>query len=202
MTKKVPLCSSTAIQLRFLCPEDVDEVKKLCSEWFPVEYPDQWYRDITSSPRFYSLASIFNHHIIGLIVVEIKPKSKCDTEDQGILSSVFPCNTQVAYILSLGIVEDYRRNGIASLLLENLIAHLTSVEGRPCKALYLHVLASNTAAINFYKHRNFHQHSYLPYYYSVRGKPRDGFSYVLYLNGGHPPWTILYPFLYINIKTR
>ena len=25
------------IQLRFLCPSDVGEVKKLCSEWFPIE---------------------------------------------------------------------------------------------------------------------------------------------------------------------
>ena len=25
------------VQLRFLCPSDVGEVKKLCSEWFPIE---------------------------------------------------------------------------------------------------------------------------------------------------------------------
>ncbi len=25
------------IQLRFLCPNDVNELKTLCSEWFPVE---------------------------------------------------------------------------------------------------------------------------------------------------------------------
>lgn len=25
------------VQLRFLCPADVGEVKKLCTEWFPIE---------------------------------------------------------------------------------------------------------------------------------------------------------------------
>ena len=33
---------------------------------------------------------------------------------------------QVAYILSLGVCEEFRKQGIASLLLENLISHLTS----------------------------------------------------------------------------
>jgi N-alpha-acetyltransferase 60 len=32
-------------------------------------------------------------------------------------------------------------------------------------------------------------HSFLPYYYSIGGKCKDGFTYVAYLNGGHPPWT-------------
>jgi len=124
-------------------------------------------------------------------VAEIKPRIKCNAEDFEILSHHFPASTLVAYILSLGVVQDYRRNGIASLLLDNLISHLTSVDEGPCKAIYLHVLTVNSNAIRFYERRHFHRHTYLPYYYSIRGKPRDGYSYVLYLNGGHPPWTML-----------
>ena len=30
--------------------------------------------------------------------------------------------------------------------------------------------------------------AFLPYYYAINGQYRDGFSYVLYINGGHPPW--------------
>lgn len=41
----------------------------------------------------------------------------------------------------------------------------------------------------------FNLHSFLPYYYHIRGKgQRDGFTYVTYINGGHQPWTLLYPF--------
>jgi hypothetical protein len=42
-------------------------------------------------------------------------------------------------------------------------------------------------------------HNYLPYYYSIKGKPRDGYTYALYINGGQPPWTLIYPFK-ITIK--
>ncbi|XP_025099383.1 N-alpha-acetyltransferase 60-like [Pomacea canaliculata] len=179
------------VQLRFLCPADVGEVKKLCTEWFPIEYPDSWYDDITSSSRFYSLAATHQSRIVGLIVAELKAKSKLNKEDGDILASYYPSSMQVAYILSLGVVDDFRRNGIASLLLDSLLSYLTSKEASGCKAVYLHVLATNTVAIRFYERRNFRPHSFLPFYYSIQGKPRDGYSYVLYINGGQPPWSFI-----------
>lgn len=80
MNKPVPLCSLTNVQLRFLCPSDLDEVRELCQDWFPVDYPNTWYEDITSSSRFYSLAAVYNGVIIGLIVAEIKPYSALNRE--------------------------------------------------------------------------------------------------------------------------
>ena len=49
----------------------------------------------------------------------------------------------------------------------------------------------NSQAIAFYEHRGFRAHLFLPYYYAIKGRRRDGFTYVLYLNGGHPPWSLL-----------
>lgn len=80
-----------------------------------------------------------------------------------------------------------------SLLLESLKDHISTTAQDHCKAIYLHVLTTNNTAITFYENRDFKQHHYLPYYYSIRGVLKDGFTYVLYINGGHPPWTILYP---------
>ena len=37
-----PLLNSPELQLRFLNPGDLPEVKRLCKEWFPIEYPDKW----------------------------------------------------------------------------------------------------------------------------------------------------------------
>ena len=48
-----PLINSPELQLRFLNPTDIPEVKRLCREWFPIEYPDVWYTDITSNHKFY-----------------------------------------------------------------------------------------------------------------------------------------------------
>lgn len=178
------------VQLRFLSPADIPEVKKLCTEWFPIEYPDVWYQEITSNPKFYSLAATYHSRIIGLIVCEVKQKSRLNKEDADILAPCFSGSIQVAYILSLGVVVDFRKHGIASLLLDNLLSFLTTKEHFDCKAAYLHVLSTNHTAIHFYEKRNFGAHSYLPYYYSINGKPRDGYSYVRYINGGRPPWSL------------
>lgn len=44
----------------------------LCVDCFPVEYPRSWYEDITSNPKFYSLAAVHKSAIVGIIVAEIK----------------------------------------------------------------------------------------------------------------------------------
>ncbi|NXM72117.1 NAA60 acetyltransferase, partial [Serilophus lunatus] len=193
MTEEVPPAALTDVNLRLLCHDDIDTVKQLCGDWFPIEYPDSWYRDITSNKKFFSLAATYRGSIVGMIVAEIKSRTKVHKEDGDILASNFPVDTQVAYILSLGVVKEFRKHGIGSLLLESLKDHISTTAQDHCKAIYLHVLTTNNTAINFYENRDFKQHHYLPYYYSIRGVLKDGFTYVLYINGGHPPWTILYP---------
>lgn len=152
------------------------------------------------------MAAVYNQTIIGLIVAEIKLNNSLLEEDSGILAKCFS-DSDIAYILSLGVLKQYRRNGIASLLLDSLLKHLTTPERKRVKAVFLHVLTTNSAAIMFYESKKFVEmcaciillqfcvfrfrlHSFLPYYYSIKGRCKDGFMYVLYINGGHPPWTI------------
>jgi len=188
----VPLVNSMDLQLRFLSPSDLDQVKILCKEWFPIEYPDTWYQEITANPRFYALAATLQGRIIGLIVAETKELGQLAKEDRSILANCFQKGTKVTYILSLGVCKEFRKQGIASLMLENLISHLTSDPvSNSVRAVYLHVLTTNTQAIIFYEHRGFQVHSFLPYYYAIKGRRRDGYTAVLYLNGGHPTWGAL-----------
>ncbi|CAG0880712.1 unnamed protein product, partial [Darwinula stevensoni] len=147
------LSSSIDLKLRFLNPDDLDEVKILCQDWFPVEYPESWYRDITSNPRFYSLAAVLEHRIIGLVVAEIKDQTYLNKEDRDILAISQQRGCKIAYILSLGVSRQHRRNGVASLLLDNLLMHLTTEENKCVKAVLLHVLTSNASAIRFYENR-------------------------------------------------
>lgn len=160
-----------------------------CAEWFPVDYPESWYTDITSSKRFYSIAAVYQEHIVGMIVAEIKSKKSTDREDWHILSNSHHDNTQVTYILSLGVFKELRRLGIASMLLDTLLQFLKTETD--CKAIYLHVLCSNLVAINFYEKKNFVQRIYLPNYYTIDGQLQDGFCYVLYMNNGQPPWNMI-----------
>lgn len=75
-------------------------------------YPDAWYSDITSNQRFYSLAATCDSKIIGIIIAEVRSKIACDREDLFILDKSFPDNTQITYILSIGVSQEYRRHGI------------------------------------------------------------------------------------------
>ena len=72
-------------------------------------------------------------------------------------------------------MKEFRKNGIASFLLDNLVAHLTNPYNDPptdnVRALYLHVLTTNSQAIAFYEHRGFRAHLFLPYYYAIKGIP-------------------------------
>lgn len=188
--KPVGLYDLSNLQLRFLCPQDINEVNALCVDCFPVEYPRSWYEDITSNPKFYSLAAIHKSAIVGIIVAEIKLYIKLNPKEREVVSPSAGKFTQVGYILSLGVTKAYRRNGIASLLLDNLVSHLTSAESQNCKAIFLHVLSSNSSAIAFYERKSFRLHSFHPYYYMINGINKDGFAYVLYINGGHQQWMI------------
>ena len=89
-----------------------------------------------------------------------------------------------------------------SLLLDSLLSHLTTPERQHCKAVYLHVLSSNSAAMKFYDKKHFRQFRYLPLYYAIDGMHKDGFSYVLYINGGEPPWTLAYPLKFVVFAFR
>jgi ribosomal protein S18 acetylase RimI-like enzyme len=176
------------LKLRFLNPNDINELKTLCNEWFPVDYPDSWYIDITSGKRFYSLAATFEDRIIGMIVAEIRNKRSCDKEDWYILSRRHPEDTQITYILSLGVFKEFRRTGVATLLLNTLYSYLK--QETECKAVFLHVLCCNSSAIRFYEKNSFQQRSYLPNYSTIKGQLKDGFCYVKYMKDGEPAFTL------------
>ena len=85
-------------------------------------------------------------------------------------------------------------------MLNYFLKMLETEEYKNCKVVYLHVLTTNIVAIRFYEHRNFRQHAFLPYYYFIGDRSHDGFSYVLYINGGEAAWTLRYPFfIFIHI---
>ena len=109
-----PLLNSPEVQLRFLNPGDLCEVKRLCREWFPIEYPDSWYSDITSNNKFYAVACVLRGQIIGLVVAEIKDAFKLPKEDSSILAPTFRNGTKIGYILSLGKSVYFLGNGKAS----------------------------------------------------------------------------------------
>ena len=88
------------------------------------------------------------------------------------------------YIMTLATTEDYRRTGLASLLLKKLIQNATS--NRNCGLVYLHVITYNTSAIKFYEKNGFQRVAQCEGYYLIDGVSYDSYLYCLYINGGEP----------------
>lgn len=70
----------------------------------------------------------------------------------------------VVYILTLGVTEEYRHLGVASQLIQKVIHYGQS---RMCRAVYLHVIEYNTAALNLYNRNKFEELATLRNFYRI-----------------------------------
>ncbi|CAO4361235.1 unnamed protein product [Caenorhabditis nigoni] len=166
--------------LRKLKPYDRLAVETLCNESFPIQYPDCWYDEVVSG-GLTSTGLFDGENLAAMIVSETKFLTDCNLEDQDIISE---SNVHVTYILSIAVNKKFRRLGLATRLLNNLMASL--IDHPPyTRVVFLHVLSTNSAALSFYKMHGFEFHASLPDYYRIGDQYADGCTYVKYTNGSH-----------------
>lgn len=94
----------------------------------------------------------------------------------------------LAYILTLGVVEGFRRRGLARELLRRAALHVQR-EMPHVQAIYLHVAAYNQAAVQLYENMQFLCVAHYQRFYLLQGMHYDAYLYALYVNGGQPPWS-------------
>lgn len=70
----------------------------------------------------------------------------------------------IIYILTLGVTEQYRHLGVASQLIQKVIQY---AQGRLCRAVYLHVIDYNEAALNLYARNQFELLASLRNFYHI-----------------------------------
>merc|ERR1712060_154463 len=93
----------------------------------------------------------------------------------------------LAYILTLGVCDGFRRRGLARELLKRSLEHVYTNMPQ-VHAVYLHVVTYNEAAIQLYESMKFFRIGFFSAFYLLHGKPYDSFLYALYVHSGRPPW--------------
>lgn len=104
-----------------------------------------------------------DYQLISMVIGEEQPLKQVEDEVGPILASALSCTT-VMYVISLGklsslnymisihavtgVLSQHRKRGLGSLLINSLLAYVSSQSS--CLAVYLHVQASNSAAQSLY----------------------------------------------------
>ncbi|KAH9101073.1 hypothetical protein Ae201684P_007261 [Aphanomyces euteiches] len=169
------------IVLRRLEARDIPQLQSLHEDWFPIRYNDSFYHNAgqglweNGEPLFTQVA-LSNEDIIGAVTAQIQRSE--ESEDKYLIQSK---EGTLMYILTLGSRQDYRRRGIASVLLNTCIHEAQMTPS--CCALYLHVKADNASAIRFYEKNGFQR----LHYYFINGQNHHAYLYIRYVNGGEAP---------------
>ncbi|KAF7634864.1 N-acetyltransferase domain-containing protein [Meloidogyne graminicola] len=158
--------------------EDLNDVCNLCREAFPIEYPQEWYIDVVNG-CYISFGLYHNNNLTSLLVAENTTIGECDLEDKSIHNDP---NVNVIYILSLAVSQNYKRRGLATILLKHLMSKINTYKQQLPKLMFLHVLSDNLPAISFYRKNGFYHHATLPNYYLIGNKFYDGLTFVKHLN--------------------
>jgi RimJ/RimL family protein N-acetyltransferase len=147
-------------------------------EWFPLKYAESFYSSAVKG-KYFSLVATFEWEgrevFAGLI---------CITDEANDDAPV-PPDVRSAYILTLGVVDGYRRRGLARELLRRSIEHYE--EDKTVKLVYLHVIPYNIAAIRLYERYGFERLQELSDFYRIGQTMYDAYLYGYYINGGQPP---------------
>jgi len=191
----VPL---SALKFRALTATDLEETKALHAEWFPVRYDDAFYSS-TVDGEYTSIAATHEFNVVdesgqshkkelflGMIVFTNSSWHDSDSAD-AILGSTWSCRKRdLAYVFTFGVIDEYRRKGLARNLLRQAIEHLETWQ-RQVQAIYLHVIAFNESAMRLYESEGFLQIQHKSDFYHIAGQSYDAYLYARYLNDGKPP---------------
>ncbi|CAO3589455.1 unnamed protein product [Absidia cylindrospora] len=98
---------SPTIYLKSICPWNVNALKKIHLTLFPVHYSDSFYYQLQNEGEFAKLV-----YLDGIAVGSVCSRLERDPEQQ---------ERNCVYIMTLGILEPYRRRHLGHFLLQHII---------------------------------------------------------------------------------
>ena len=130
-----------SLKLRKLCESDIEVIKDLHEDFFPISYSYDFYKKACNGIGLRG-GDLYN-------IVAVEPSSDANNDGEGpivgfILAQVFASATaisanlfsalsiapsRVCYILTLGLIPRYRRSGMGSLFVRKLCDDMAKDKG-------------------------------------------------------------------------
>jgi ribosomal protein S18 acetylase RimI-like enzyme len=168
---------------------DIEELKALQREWFPLNYSEGFYSKIIEGAAecFVAEASLTPdptgkavRAIVGAVVFEVTGET--DHLVDNWVSRMLGLKHNAVYIMTLGVIDEMRSKGIAKRLLDKII-EFAGAEPR-VQMIGLHVVDYNRRALSFYRKNGFVILEALSEHYHIMGREYGGLKLGLFVNGG------------------
>ena len=187
-----------------LTPEHLEEVKKLHTEWFPVNYPEDFfnYAILYNQGGYFSIAAFYSvpigeneykEVILGLIICQwiltdkfffqmTTPKTakkivdNLNFEEEAKLFLSPNKYYFCAYIMSIGVIDECRKMNIGTNMLKNIFNYCIYFD--LCVGVYLHVISHNISAKKFYEKNGLDCVNNIKDFYKIEDKSYDSDVYL------------------------
>ncbi|XP_074320452.1 histone acetyltransferase MCC1 isoform X2 [Silene latifolia] len=179
------------IAYRPIKPSDLEALEQLHLNLFPIRYESEFFCNVVNHNDIISWGAVDRNRpnaqsdeLIGFVTIKIVLARESEISDLIRCDSGRTDQTLV-YILTLGVVEAYRKFGIASALIGEVTRYARTIP--TCRAVYLHVISYNNPAIFLYNKLSFKCVRRLHGFYLIDSQHYDAYLFVYYVNGGHSP---------------
>ncbi|KAI9020230.1 acyl-CoA N-acyltransferase [Phycomyces nitens] len=132
-----PTITHQRTSLGDVTPNNLGQLRKLNTILFPVNYGEKFYNDVIESGELAKLA-YYNDVCVGAVCCR---KDNVDGKT-------------TIYMMTLGVLEPYRRLGLGNQLLEHILECAKEMKPAP-ESVHLHVQTTNDSAVAFYKKYGF-----------------------------------------------
>jgi ribosomal-protein-alanine N-acetyltransferase len=138
------------VVLRRYLPADLDALYAMDVACFeaPFRFSRSMMRRFAEAAKARVVVAAAGPKIVGFCIVHV------EREESG----------RVGYVVTLDVEEDYRRTGIAAMLMEEAERQCAA---SGCAAMVLHVFVGNAAALRFYERCGYERTSAEPGFYGV-----------------------------------
>lgn len=132
---------------------------------------------VTPGPAALASFGTADGTVAGAIAAQLVRGGQCLSHDKGLVPHQDDDGVMLLYILTLAVLPQFKRLGIATRLLRHCLAHARKTPG--CAAVYLHVITYNTAAVKFYERCGFLFVREIPDFYVINGINYGCYLYML-----------------------